>query len=51
MGKYAFLILILLLVVLPMVSPQLSVIRWIVVPPVEWVLGAIAGLAGLGAPG
>jgi Zn-dependent protease len=51
MGKYAFLILILLLVVLPMVSPRLSVIKWIVVPPVEWVLGAIAGLAGLGVPG
>lgn len=48
MGKYAFLILILLLVVLPMMSPRLSVVAWIVVPPVEWVLRAIAGLAGLG---
>jgi Zn-dependent protease len=50
-GKYALLVLILLLVVLPMMSPSLSVVRWIVVPPVEWIVGAIAGLAGLGVAG
>ena len=51
LGRYALPILILLLVVLPMLTPRLSVVEWIVVPPVRLVLGAIAGLAGLGAAG
>lgn len=51
LGKYALVILILLLVVLPMVSPSLSIVSWIVVPPVQWIVGAIAGLAGLGVAG
>ncbi|HZF95928.1 MAG TPA: site-2 protease family protein [Allosphingosinicella sp.] len=51
MGRYAFVILIGLLLVLPMVAPQLNVVRWLVVPPVQLVLGGIAALAGLGAPG
>jgi Zn-dependent protease len=51
MGRYAFVILILLLLVLPMVAPQLNVVEWLVVPPVRLVLGGIAALAGLGGPG
>jgi len=49
LGKFAFPILIVLLLVLPMISPSLSVVKYIVVPPVSAVLGFIAGLAGLGA--
>lgn len=51
MGRYALLILILLLLVLPAVSPQLNVVEWLVVPPVRFVLEAIAGLAGIGGGG
>jgi Zn-dependent protease len=47
LGKYGFLLLILLLVVVPMVWPRLNVIEWIVVPPVKAVLGFYLGLAGL----
>jgi Zn-dependent protease len=46
-GKYGFLLLILLLVVVPMIWPQLNIIEWIVVPPVKAVLGFYLGLAGL----
>jgi Zn-dependent protease len=51
MGRYAFFILIFLLLVLPMVAPRLDVVEWLVVPPVRVVLGGIAALAGLGGPG
>jgi Zn-dependent protease len=47
LGKYGFLLLILLLVVVPMVWPRLNVIQWLVVPPVKAVLGLYLGLAGL----
>jgi Zn-dependent protease len=47
LGKYGFLLLILLLVVVPMVWPRLNIVEWIVVPPVRAVLGAYLGLAGL----
>jgi Zn-dependent protease len=47
LGKYGFLLLILLLVVVPMVWPRLNIIEWIVVPPVRAVLGFYLGLAGL----
>jgi Zn-dependent protease len=47
LGKYGFLLLILLLVVVPMVWPRLNIIEWIVVPPVKAVLGFYLGLAGL----
>jgi Zn-dependent protease len=47
LGKYGFLLLILLLVVVPMIWPRLNIIQWIVVPPVKAVLGFYLGLAGL----
>jgi Zn-dependent protease len=47
LGKYGFLLLILLLVVVPMVWPRLNVIEWVVVPPVKAILGLYLGLAGL----
>jgi Zn-dependent protease len=39
MHNKALLIMILLLVVLPWISPSLNVIGWLVLPPVEWVTG------------
>ena len=48
LGRYAFPILILLLLVLPMISPRLSVVAWLVVPPVEALLRLIVAIAGLG---
>jgi Zn-dependent protease len=47
LGKYGFLLLILLLVVVPMVWPRLNVIEWIVVPPVKALLGVYLSLAGI----
>jgi Zn-dependent protease len=47
LGRYGFLLLILLLVVMPMVWPRLNIIEWIVVPPFKAVLGFYLGLAGL----
>ncbi|HYJ29825.1 MAG TPA: site-2 protease family protein [Allosphingosinicella sp.] len=47
LGRYAFPILILLLLVLPMISPRLSVVAWLVVPPVEALLHLIHAIAGL----
>ena len=47
LGKYGFLLLILLLVVVPMIWPRLNIVEWIVVPPVKAVLGFYLGLAGL----
>ena len=46
-GRYGFVLLLLLLVVVPMVWPRLNVIEWIVVPPVRALLGFFLGLAGL----
>lgn len=48
LGRYAFPILIVLLLVLPMISPRLSVVAWLVVPPVEALLRIIVALTGLG---
>jgi len=48
LGRYAFPILIVLLLVLPMISPSLSVVSWLVVPPVEALLRAIVAITGLG---
>ena len=45
MHHKALLIMILLLVVLPWLSPRLSVVSWLVVPPVEWVIGKYMALA------
>lgn len=45
MHHKALLIMILLLVVLPWLSPRLSVVSWLVVPPVEFVIGKYMALA------
>jgi Zn-dependent protease len=47
LGKYGFLLLILLLVVVPSIWPRLSLVKWIVVPPVEAIRDALLSLAGL----
>ena len=47
LGKYGFLLLILLLVVLPMIVPQANVVGRLVVPPVKLLLGFFLGLVGL----
>lgn len=51
MHSKALLIMILLLVVLPWLSPSLSVVSWLVVPPVEWVIGQYMALAATFAGG
>lgn len=43
--KQALLIMIVLLVVLPMISPSLNVLSWLVGPPVNWLTGQYVGLA------
>ncbi len=45
-GK-ALLILILLLVVLPWIAPSLNVVKWLVLPPVEWLTDHYLGVAKL----
>ncbi len=45
MHHKALLIMILLLVVLPWLSPRLNVVSWLVAPPVEWVIGRYMALA------
>lgn len=47
LGRFAFPILILLLVVVPLIAPQANIVERIVVPPVRALLGLLAGLAGL----
>ena len=49
-GK-ALMIMVLLLVVLPWLSPSLNVVSWLVVPPVEWVIGKYMALAAAFAGG
>ena len=51
MHHKALLIMILLLVVLPWLSPSLNVVSWLVVPPVEWVIGRYMALAAAFAGG
>ena len=43
--KYALLVMILLIVVLPMISPSLNVIGWVVSPAVDWLTGLYLELA------
>ncbi len=43
----ALLIMILLLVVVPLAFPSLNVVRWVVGPPVEWLVGRYMELAAL----
>lgn len=49
-GK-ALLVMILLLVVLPWLSPSLNVVSWLVVPPVEWLTGQYMSIAAAFAGG
>jgi Zn-dependent protease len=51
MHTKALLIMVLLLVVLPWLSPSLNVVSWLVVPPVEWLIGQYMGLAAAFAGG
>lgn len=39
LGRYGFPIMILLIVVLPMISPQAAILPRLIGPPVEWILG------------
>jgi Zn-dependent protease len=45
--KYALVVLIVLLLVLPAISPSLNLVEWIVVPPVRIIVDALAGLVGI----
>lgn len=49
-GK-ALLVMILLLVVLPWLSPSLNVVSWLVVPPVDWLTGKYMSIAAAVAGG
>ena len=46
-GRFGFLLLLFLLLVLPMISPSADIIRWLVVPPVQWLIGLYLSLVGL----
>jgi Zn-dependent protease len=47
-GRYGFLLVILLIVVLPMISPALNIVPAIVVPPVRAILEFFWSVAGIG---
>lgn len=47
-GRYGFPVLIVLLVVLPLLSPSLNVVARLVLPPAEFVIGLFARIAGIG---
>lgn len=47
-GRYGFPLLVILLVVLPLLSPSLNLVARLVVPPAEFVIGILARIAGLG---
>jgi Zn-dependent protease len=47
-GKFSFPVLIVLLVVLPMLSPSLNIVARLVVPPVKALIGFYLALVGLG---
>ena len=50
MHRQALLVMILLLVVLPWLSPSLNVVGWLILPPVQWLsehyLAIAAAIAG-----
>ena len=46
LARYGFLVMVLLLVVLPMLSPHASVVSRLVMPPAHWLSGHILHLAG-----
>lgn len=47
-GRFGFPLLVLLLVVLPMLSPKANIVSWLVVPPVRALTALLARLVGLG---
>lgn len=47
-GRFGFPLLILLLLVLPALIPGANLVQRVVVPPVQWLIGVIASLAGIG---
>lgn len=47
-GRFGFLLLVFLLLVLPMIAPEADIVRRLVVPPVQWLIGLYAALVGLG---
>ncbi|MEA3018052.1 MAG: hypothetical protein QOI38_2774 [Sphingomonadales bacterium] len=48
LGRFGFVLLVLLLVALPMLVPGANLVERLVVPPVTWVIGVIASIAGIG---
>jgi Zn-dependent protease len=48
LGRFGFPVLIILLVVLPLISPSLNIVERLVVPPVQAVIRALAAIAGIG---
>lgn len=46
-ARYGLFILLILLVVLPMLSPSLNIVAQIIVPPVDWLMRTLLGLFGL----
>jgi Zn-dependent protease len=47
LGRFGFPLLVILLLVLPMLSPKLNIVSWLVVPPVRALTGLLARLVGL----
>lgn len=47
-GRFGFPLLIVLLVALPMLVPSANIVERLVVPPVLWVIGVVASIAGIG---
>ena len=47
LARYGIVVMVLLLVVLPMASPQLNVVARLVTPPAHWLQGVFLHLAGL----
>ena len=48
LARFGFPLLVVLLLVLPMLSPKADIVSWLVIPPVRAVTGALASLVGLG---
>jgi Zn-dependent protease len=48
LARFGFPLLILLLVALPLLVPSANIVERLVVPPVAWVIGLIASIAGIG---
>jgi Zn-dependent protease len=48
LGRFGFPLLIVLLVLLPLLFPRANIVARVVVPPVEWIFGLLASIAGIG---